>query len=76
MDFEIIPLARRKMARRDIPAEWVKQTLDSPDQVFAGCEGRGVAQKRYNLSGKKMLLGVVFDAADVRKAAATACLTL
>jgi hypothetical protein len=52
MDVEVIPLALRKMARRNISMEWVEQTLHSPDQVVAGYEGRQVAQKIYNWTGK------------------------
>jgi hypothetical protein len=74
-NFEIIPLALRKMARRNIPVEWVKQTLNSPEQIVAGYEGRKVAQKIYNLSGQKMLLRVIFETAGIKKIVVTAYLT-
>jgi hypothetical protein len=45
--YEIIPLALKKIARRRIPIEWIEETLDSPDQVVIGYEGRQVAQKLY-----------------------------
>ena len=74
-EFEIIPLALKKMAQRNIQLEWVKQTLNSPDQVVKGYEQRKVAQKLYNVSGKKMLLRVVFEATGDRKVVVTAYLT-
>jgi len=46
-EFEIIPLALKKMAQRNIPVEWIEQTLNLPDQVVEGYEGRQVAQKTY-----------------------------
>ena len=75
MRFEIIPLALGKIARRNIPVEWVKQTLDSPEQVVVGYEGREVAQRIHNLSGKKMLLRVIFETVGVKKVVVTAYLT-
>ena len=63
MRFEIIPLALRKIKQRGIPLEWIEQTLSSPDQITEGYEERRVAQKLYNVNGKKMLLRVVFETA-------------
>jgi len=73
-DFEIIPLALKKIKRRNISLEWVEQTLDSPDQVVEGYGGRQVAQKVYHLSGKKILLRVVFEIIEERKVVVTAYL--
>jgi len=56
IEFEIIPLALKKTAQRNIQLKWVEQTINSPDQVVEGYEGRQVAQKIYHSSGKKMLL--------------------
>ncbi len=44
MKSEIIPLALRKIKQRGIPLDWVEQTLNSPDQITEGYEGRKVAQ--------------------------------
>lgn len=74
-EFEIIPLALKKMVRRNIPLEWVERTLNLPEQVVEGYEGRKVAQKIYNLSGKRMLVRVVFETAGVKKVVVTAYLT-
>lgn len=73
--FEIIPLAMKKIAQRNIPVEWIAQTLNLPDQVVEGYEGRQVAQKVYHSSGKKMLLRVVFETTEDRKVVVTAYLT-
>ena len=71
-EFEIIPLALKKMAQRNIPVEWIEQTLNLPDQVVEGYEGQQVAQKTYRVSGKTMLLRVVFEATGDRKVVVTA----
>jgi len=39
IEFEIIPLALKKMAQRNIQLKWVEQTINSPDQVVEGYEG-------------------------------------
>jgi len=74
-EFEIIPLAMKKIAQRNIPAESIAQTLNLPDQIVEGYEGRQVAQKIYQLGGKKMLLRVIFEATGDRKVVVTAYLT-
>jgi hypothetical protein len=74
-EFEIIPLALKKMAQRNIQLEWVKQTLNSPEQIVKGYKQRKVAQKLYNLGSKKMLLRVVFETTGDRKVVVTAYLT-
>ena len=75
MEFEIIPLALKKINQRNIPVEWVKQALNLPEQVLEGYEGRQVAQRVYHLSGKKMLLRVVFETMEDKKVVITAYLT-
>ena len=75
MEFEIIPLALRKIAQRHIPVDWVEQTLNFPDQLVEGYEGRQVAQKVYNIGDKKMLMRVVFEPAGSRRVVVTAYLT-
>jgi len=74
-EFEIIPLALKKMAQRNIQLEWVEQTVNSPEQMVEGYEGRQVAQKVYHSSGKKMLLRVVFETTGDRRVVVTAYLT-
>jgi len=74
-EFEIIPLAMKKIAQRNISIEWIAQTLNLPDQIVEGYEGRRVAQKIYQLGGKKMLLRVIFEATGDRKVVVTAYLT-
>jgi hypothetical protein len=46
-EVEIIPLARRKMARRGISESWVVDALRSPDQVVQGHGGRFVGGKNF-----------------------------
>ena len=75
MEFEIIPLALRKIAQRHIPVDWVEQTLHFPDQITEGYEGRQVAQKVYNIDDKTMLLRVVFEPTASKKVVITAYLT-
>ena len=75
MKFEIIPLALKKIAQRHIPAEWVEQTLNFPDQIVEGYERRQVAQKIYDIGDKKMLLRIVFEATESKRVVITAYLT-
>ena len=75
MEFEIIPLALKKLGQRNIPVEWIKQTLNLPDQRVEGYEEREVAQRVYYVSGKKMLLRVVFENIEDRNVVVTAYLT-
>jgi len=35
-ELDIIPLAKRKMARRGIPKAWVAEALRNADQIVAG----------------------------------------
>jgi hypothetical protein len=75
VEFEIIPLALGKIAQRHIPVDWVEQTLNSPDQIVEGYEGRQVAQKVYDVGGKKMLLRAVFEPTESKRVVVTAYLT-
>jgi hypothetical protein len=43
---EIIPIARRKLERRGIPEDWIRETINSPTQVVEGYGGRKVAHKK------------------------------
>lgn len=74
-DIAIIPLAERKLARRGIPREWVVETIRTPDQVVEGYGGRVVAQRRYRVRAKDMLLRVVYDEIEQHYVVVTAYLT-
>jgi hypothetical protein len=75
VEFEIIPLALKKIAQRHIPAEWIEQTLNYSDQIVEGYEGRRVAQKVYDIGGRKKLLRVVFEPTESKRVVVTAYLT-
>ena len=74
-DIAIIPLAERKLARRGIPREWVVETIRTPDQVVESYGGRVVAQRRYRVRAKDMLLRVVYDETEQHYVVVTAYLT-
>lgn len=74
-EIEIIPLARRKMARRGIAESWVDEALRSPDQVVEGHGGRLVAQQRRRIRRKERLLRVVFEETQDKYVVVTAYLT-
>ena len=74
-DIEIIPLAERKLARRGISRDWVVETIRTPDQVVEGYGGRAVAQRRYRVRAKDMLLRVVYDETEQKYIVVTAYLT-
>jgi hypothetical protein len=71
----IIPLARRKMARRGIPESWVTDVVRSPDQVVQGHGGRFVAQQRRTVRRREKLLRVVFEETEENYVVITAYLT-
>ncbi|MFP3898632.1 MAG: DUF4258 domain-containing protein [Dehalococcoidia bacterium] len=75
MAYEIIPLALKKIARRRVPMEWIEETLNSPEQIVEGYEGRQVAQKLYQEGDKKMLLRIVFEPEKDKWVVVTACIT-
>ena len=60
-NIEIIPIARKKLERRGISEEWIKETINSPDQMVDGYGGRRVAQKKYIIESKEYLLRVVYE---------------
>ncbi len=72
---EIIPLARRKIARRGIAEAWVEETLTAPEQVVEGYAGRWVAQRRISIQGKEQLLRVVYEETAISVIVVTAYLT-
>lgn len=58
---EIIPIAWKKLQRRGILEEWVRETIKFPAQIVEGYEGRKVAHKKYLIEGKEYLLRVVYE---------------
>lgn len=72
---EIIPLALKKIKQRKIPHQWIEETLNSPEQIVGGYEGRKVRQKKYVLSGKEMLLRIIVDEKEDKFVVITAYLT-
>jgi hypothetical protein len=74
-EIEIIPLARKKMDQRQIPEEWVIETMTSPDQIVDGYGGRTVAHRRYRARDKDKLLRVVFEETPEKYIVITAYLT-
>jgi hypothetical protein len=72
----VIPIAEKKIERRNIPMEWVKETVRSPEQTVSGYGGRTVYQKRYETSGgKQQLLRVVTEKVPEQIDVITAYLT-
>lgn len=72
---EIIPIARKKLRRRGISEERVKETIDLPDQTVVGYGGRKVAQKRYMMEQKEYLLRVIYEEKEEINRVITAYLT-
>jgi hypothetical protein len=58
---EIIPIARRKLEKRSIPEDWIRETLNLPSQLVEGYGGRKVAHKKYIVEGKEYLLRVIYE---------------
>ena len=53
--------AQKKINRRSINEEWIRETMNSPDQIVKGYGSRKVAQKKYRINSQKYLLRVVFE---------------
>ena len=75
MAYDIIPLALKKIAQRRIPMQWIEETLNSPDQIVQGYEGRQVAQKIYYEGDKRMLLRIIFESEGDKRVVVTAYVT-
>ena len=58
---EIIPIARKKLERRGISEEWIKETINFPDQIVKGYGGRRVAHKKYMIENKEYLLRAIYE---------------
>jgi len=72
---EIIPIARKKLERRGLSEEWIKETINRPDQIVGGYGGRKVAQKKYVIENKEYLLRVVYEEQEDLGVVITAYLT-
>ena len=72
---EIIPIAKRKVARRNIPENWIIETVNSPMQVMAGYGGRQVAHRKYIIDDKEYILRVIFEKREDIYLVVTAYLT-
>jgi hypothetical protein len=72
---EIIPLARKKLAQRNIPVSWIEEAVRNPEQVVEGHGGRLVAHKRMTVTGKERLLRVVYEETTMTCVVVTAYLT-
>ena len=56
---QIISLAKKKLAQRNIAEDLVLGTIREPEQVLDGYGGRKVAQKVFQIFEKRYLLRVV-----------------
>jgi hypothetical protein len=63
-EIDIIPIARRKLDRRGISEDWIRETIISPSQIVDGYGGRKVAHRKYMVGGKEYLLRVVYEEKD------------
>ena len=61
MKIEIIKIAKEKIKRRGIKEEWIIKTIENPDQIVRGYRNREVAQKIYEIDGRKKLLRVIYE---------------
>ena len=59
MAFKISEHARREMQRRDIPEEWINETMANPGQIVHVREMKKAYQSLKELDGKKYLLRVI-----------------
>lgn len=76
MEIEIIPLAKRKIIKRGIPENWIRDTITTPGQIVQGYGGRTVYQKKYQISGRKeQLLRVICETEGKKQIVVTAYLT-
>ncbi len=58
---EIIPIAKRKIDRRNIPENWIVETINFPMETVEGYGSRKVAHRKYIKDSKEYLLRVVFE---------------
>jgi hypothetical protein len=74
-EIEIIPLAKRKLARRGIPEAWIYDALAKAEQVIEGHGRRLVAHQRHRIRRRERLLRVVFEETEHKYVVITAYLT-
>ena len=60
-NIEIIPIARKKLVQRGISEEWIRETINFPDQIVSGYGGRKIAHRKYMIENKEYLLRVVCE---------------
>ena len=72
---EIIQLALKKIRQREIPIEWIHETLKLPEQTVESYQERKIFHKRYKIKGKDMLLRVVVEDKSDKLIVVTAYLT-
>ena len=72
---EIIPVARKKLKRRNITEDWIIETINSPMQVVEGYGGRKVAHRKYTIKNKEYLLRVIYEDKEEVNEVITAYLT-
>ena len=72
---EIIPIARKKLERRGITEERIRETINFPAQIVVGYGGRKVAHKKYMIEDKEYLLRVVYEEKEDMDIVVTAYLT-
>ena len=72
---EVIPIAEKKAKQRNIPIEWIVETLKAPLQVVEGYGDRKIAHMKYCIESKEYLLRVVFEENEEAYIVVTAYLT-
>lgn len=72
---EIIPLALKKINQREIPLEWIHETLKLPEQTMESYLKRKIYHKKYKVKDKDMLLRVVVEEEGGKPMVITAYLT-
>lgn len=72
---EIIPLALKKINQREIPLDWIYETLKFSEQTIESYLGRKIYHKKYKVKDKDMLLRVVAEEESSKLIVITAYLT-
>ena len=61
MRYRFTPHALTRIAERAIPADWLTETLERPQQVVAADGGREECQRIFDRAGSPMLLRVICE---------------
>ena len=72
---EIIPLARKKIKKRNIPEKWIEESVNDPMQVVKGYKDRNIIHRKYTIDDKEYLLRVVYEKEEDTYIIITAYLT-